>query len=130
MTEIAVTSAAYQVEKRSWLLSQSGQEPGENPGITLDASLFTAATHYPNGYIPSGTVLSPAGGPYSGTGAAAGLLHSSVRVSSATAKIGAACVRAGFVATNKLPFSGATTGALGAGGAAALPLIHLTTTSA
>lgn len=129
MTEITVSSAAYQVEKRSWLLSQSGQGPGENPGITLDASLFTAGTHYPNGYIPSGTVLSPAGGPYSGTGASAGLLHSSVRVSSGTAKIGAAVVVSGFVATSKLPFSSGA-GSLGAGGAAALPGIHFTNTSA
>lgn len=127
MTDISVSSTAYQVEKRSWLLSQSGQEPGQNPGITLDASLFTAGTHYPNGFIPSGTVLSTAGGPYSGTGTSAGLLHSSVRVASSTAKIGAACVRAGFVATNKLPFASGA-GSLGAGGAAALPLIHFTPT--
>lgn len=125
MTEIAVTSTGYQAEKRSWLLGPHGTEPGANRGITLDASLFTAATHFPNGYIPSGTALSPAGGPYSGTGACAGLLFSSVRVSSATAKIGGAAVVHGFVNTNKLPFSSGT-GSLGAGGAAALPLIVFT----
>ena len=129
MTELSVTTTAYQVEKRSWLLSQSGQNPGENPGITIDAALFTAATHFPNGYLPSGTVLSPAGGPYSGTGASAGLLHSSVRIPTPTAKVGAACVVHGFVATGKLPFSSGA-GSLGAGGAAALPRIHFTTTDA
>lgn len=126
MTEIAVTTTGYQAEKRNWLLGPHGTDPGTNPGITLDASLFTAGTHYPNGYIPSGTVISPAGGPYSGSGAAAGILFSSVRVSSATAKIGGALVRHGFVKTTRLPFqSGA--GSLGAGGAAALPLIDFTT---
>lgn len=126
MTEIAVTSTGYQAEKRNWLLGPNGTGPGDNPGITLDASLFTAGTHYPNGYIPSGTVISPAGGPYSGTGAAAGILFSSVRVSSGTAKIGAALLRRGNVKTDRLPFqSGA--GSLGTGGAAALPLIDFTT---
>lgn len=123
MTDIAVSTVGYQAEKRSWLLGPHGTEPGTNPGITIDASLFTAATHYPNGYLPSGTVLSSAGGPYSGAGAAAGILFSSLKISSATAKVGGATVVHGFVKTGKLPFqSGA--GSLGAGGAAALPLIH------
>ena len=123
MTELTVTTAAYQVEKRSWLRSQHGANPGDNPGFTLDAALFTAATHFPNGYIPSGTVLSPAGGPYSGTGASGGLLFSSVRISSPTAKVGAARLIRGSVNTAKLPFSSGA-GSLGAGGAAALPLIE------
>lgn len=125
MTEIAVTTTGYQAEKRSWLLGPHGVGPGDNRGITIDASLFTPATHYPNGYLPSGTVISPAGGPYSGTGAAAGILFGSLKISSPTAKVGGALVRHGFVNTLKLPFqSGA--GSLGAGGAAALPLIDFT----
>ena len=123
MTEIAVSTTGFQAENRSWLWGPHGTEPGTNPGITLDASLFTAGTHYPDGYIPSGTVISPAGGPYSGTGAAAGILFSSVRVSSGTAKIGAALVVHGFVRPNRLPRQSGT-GSLGAGGQAALPLIH------
>lgn len=125
MTEIAVTSVGYQAEKRSWLLGPHGTGPGDNAGITIDASLFTAGTHYPNGYLPSGTALSSAGGPYSGTGACAGLLFSSVQISSATAKVGGAVVRHGFVKTSRLPFSSGA-GSLGAGGAAALPLIDFT----
>jgi hypothetical protein len=125
MTEISVSTVGYQAEKRSWLLGPHGTEPGTNRGITLDASLFTAGTHYPNGYIPSGTVISPAGGPYSGTGAAAGLLFSSVRISSSTVKVGGALVNHGYVNTNKLPFATGS-GSLGAGGAAALPLITFT----
>lgn len=57
MTDISVVTTAYQVENRSWLLSPSGTGPGETPGVTLDISGFTAGTHYPNGYIPSGTPL-------------------------------------------------------------------------
>ncbi len=62
-------------------------------------------------------------GEYSGTGAAAGILFGSLRIASATAKVGGALVVHAFVRSGKLPFqSGA--GSLGAGGAAALPLIH------
>ncbi len=125
MTDIMVTSTGFQVEKRSWLLGPHGTEPGTNRGITVDASLFTAATHFPNGYLPSGTALSPAGGPYSGTGACAGLLFSSLRLPSATSKVGGATVTHGYVNTLKLPFPSGS-GSLGAGGAAALPLIVFT----
>lgn len=57
MTDISVTSTNYQSENRSWLLSPHGTEPGATLSITLDVSAFTAGTHYPNGYIPSGTPL-------------------------------------------------------------------------
>lgn len=58
MTDISVSTLAYQVDDRSWLLSQHGTDPGTTPSITIDVSAFTAAVHYPNGYIPSGTNLS------------------------------------------------------------------------
>lgn len=57
MTNIAVSKAPFQIEKRSWLLSQHGTDPGTTPSIVLDVSAFTAAIHYPNGYIPSGCPL-------------------------------------------------------------------------
>lgn len=57
MTDISVAVTSYQVEKRAWLLSQHGTDPGTTPSITLDVSAFTAGVHYPNGYIPSGTPL-------------------------------------------------------------------------
>ncbi len=57
MTSISVITTASQVENRSWLLGPHGTGPGDNPSITLDVSAFTAGTHYPNGYIPSGTPL-------------------------------------------------------------------------
>lgn len=54
MTDISVSTTNYQVEKLSWLLDRGGFE---FESITLDVSAFTAGTHYPNGYIPSGTNL-------------------------------------------------------------------------
>lgn len=55
-------------EDRSWLGSAHGTTATRT--ITLDVSAFTAGTHYPNGYIPSGMVLSDLGnglfGPYAG----------------------------------------------------------------
>lgn len=123
MTDITVSTTGFQSENRGWLWGPHGTEPGTNPGITVDAALFVAATHFPNGYLPSGTVLSPAGGPYSGTGAAGGILFSSVAFKTPTAKVGAAVVVHGFVKPGRLPFQSGT-GSLGAGGAAALPLVH------
>ncbi|MGW1059346.1 hypothetical protein [Micromonospora rubida] len=57
MTDISVATVNYQVDKRAWLLSPHGTDPGTTPSITLDISAFTPAVHYPNGYIPSGTPL-------------------------------------------------------------------------
>lgn len=58
------------LENRDWLGSAHGTESTDT--ITLDLALFTAAVHYPNGEILSGTVLakktsSGLYGPYSGT---------------------------------------------------------------
>lgn len=72
MTDISVLRTAFQVEDRSWLLPQPGAiGHGKTEGGTLDVSAFTANVHYPNGYIPSGTVLgritsSGLLGPYAG----------------------------------------------------------------
>lgn len=57
MTDISVSTTSFQVEKRAWLLSPHGTDPGTTPSITLDISAFTPAVHYPNGYIPSGCPL-------------------------------------------------------------------------
>jgi hypothetical protein len=55
MTDIGVYTTALQAEDLSWDLSNPGVPYVE--GGTLDITLFTQAQHYPNGYIPSGTVL-------------------------------------------------------------------------
>ena len=53
---------------QSWLGSTHGLRNARTE--TLDISAFTPATHYPNGYIPSGTPVAKVGGvlvPYDGT---------------------------------------------------------------
>lgn len=123
MTDITVTTSAIQTENRSWLL---GGQTDMAEGITLDVSLFTPATHYPNGYIPSGMVISPAGGPYSGSGAVGGILYSSLTVRPGVAKLGGAVIKAFcFVKKARLPFQTGA-GSLGASGEAGLPLISFT----
>lgn len=71
MTDISVIKTPFQSEDRSWLLSPHGTEPGTTPSITLDVSLFDHDIDYPNGYVPSGTVLGEVAGtglfgPYTG----------------------------------------------------------------
>lgn len=138
MNDISVTTTAFQVEKRSWLLSQWGQGPGENPSCKIDVSAFTPGTHYPNGFIPSGTavgVITAASngeqivvGPYDaaavdGRATCVGVLHSSVKVPSLTDNTkdtAGALVVCGFIKLSKLPF------ALDAAGQADLKLCHFT----
>jgi hypothetical protein len=144
MTDISVSTASYQVEKRSWLLSPHGTDPGTTPTITLDVSAFTAATHYPNGYLLSGIVLGriTATGLYApyvdaavdGTGTAAGLLFSAVKIpnlSALTVDAGGALLVHGFVNENKLPIANAATGGgfIDANGRVDMKLIHFTTVS-
>lgn len=131
-TDISVHSSSYQVEDRSWLVGTHGVDV--TPGITLDISKFTKATHFPNGYIPSGTLLGKVTsgglyGPYDnaasdGREVAAGILFSSVRAIDTNtgnnlAKIGGARFIHGLVNTAKLP---ANSG-IDTAGKADLPLI-------
>ncbi|MBI2702110.1 MAG: head decoration protein [Mycobacterium sp.] len=131
-TDISVHSSSYQVEDRSWLVGTHGVDV--TPGITLDISKFTKATHFPNGYIPSGTLLGKVTsgglyGPYDnaasdGREVAAGILFSSVRAIDTNtgnnlAKVGGARFIHGLVNTAKLP---ANSG-IDANGKADLPLI-------
>ena len=73
-----LTSETYGAGDQSWLGSTHGI--GNCRTATLDVSVFTAATHYPNGYIPSGTPVAKVGGvlvPYTvaeGTTTGAGVL--------------------------------------------------------
>lgn len=142
MTDISVAVTNYQVEKRSWLIGSHGTDPGATPTITLDVSAFTAATHYPNGYLLSGIVLGriTATGLYApyvdaavdGTGTAAGLLFSSVKVpntSVLTIDVAGALFVHGFVAQSKLPIANAATGGgfIDANGITDMKLIHFTT---
>lgn len=67
--DISVRSEGpWLAEDRSWLASDHGTTATRT--ITLDVSAFTEGTHYPNGFIPSGTVLAELAsglfGPYAG----------------------------------------------------------------
>jgi hypothetical protein len=127
MTDIGVFSQPFQAEDRSWLLSEF--EDAYCPGLTLDISKFTQATHYANGFIPSGTVLglvTATGlyGPYDDTAAdgrqtATGILVGSVRainpLGGALAKVGGAqVVYNAVVSVARLPFN-STNAATGRG---------------
>lgn len=130
-TYIGVSSTSYQVEKRSWLLGEHGTGPGDTPTVTLDVSDFVAGTHYPDGYIPSGTAVSKlASGLWGKFDAAAasgehGLLFSSVKVpnvADTTQDVGGAVMVHGFVDHNKLPATKPVIATI----RTALPLIRFT----
>jgi hypothetical protein len=139
MTDISVLTTNYQVEKRSWLLSPHGTDPGSTLSGTLDVSALTAATHYPNGYVPSGVVLgiitaTGLWGPYDDTAVdgrqtAAGILFSSVRIPNTadlTKDVGIGILVHGFVKIAKLPIANGATGRgyIDANGQTDLKLIH------
>lgn len=99
-------------DDQRWLGSAHGTTAGDT--ITLDASAFTAGTHYPNGYLPSGTCVSlntstNKYGPYTtgganGTGTAAGFLLTAVQVKSGTSTPSGALYWHGEVVAANLPF--------------------------
>lgn len=109
--DISVRSETFGVENRSWLGSAHGTEATRT--ITLDVSAFTEVTHFPDGYIPSGTVLgritaSGLYGPYDdgnidGAEVAAGFLFNSVKVSTGGPDVGAPMLEHGMVIEDKLP---------------------------
>jgi hypothetical protein len=110
--DISVRSEGpWLAEDRSWLASDHGTTATRS--ITLDVSAFTAGTHYPNGFIPSGTVLgriTATGlyGPYSnaasdGTEVAAGFLFNSTKVVAGGADVGAPLMEHGFIRESRLP---------------------------
>jgi hypothetical protein len=87
----------YQAEDRSWLGSRDGTDVTQT--VTLDTSTFTEATHFPDGYIPSGTVLgritaTDLYGPYDnaasdGREVAVGFLYSNTKVRTGGPDVGA-----------------------------------------
>lgn len=140
MTDFSVFTTPFQFEDLSWDLTPP--ENGWVLGGTLDISKFTAAQHFPNGYIPSGTVLGVVTatgllGPYldaatDGTQTAVGILRQSLQVihllgGTQRTKIGAAYLVHGMVSQSKLPFTSsnaAAGGYLDANGQADLKQIY------
>lgn len=100
-------------EDRSWLGSDHGTTATRS--ITLDPALFTKNTHYPNGFIPSGTLLGEVTarpgvfGPYSnaasdGRQTAVGFLWNTTPVRDGqTTTVGAPLFEHGAVRVSKLP---------------------------
>jgi hypothetical protein len=132
--DISMQTRAYQVGDRRWLLA----EPDVKFNETLDISKFTAGTHFPNGFIPSGTVVGRVTatqllGPYldaasDGTQTAVGISYGDARVTrqdgTNATKVSISVVTFdAAVSVSKLPFqSGA--GAIDANGQADLRNIN------
>jgi hypothetical protein len=141
MTDISVLSQQFQAEDLSWDLTEPDQ--GYDKGGTLAIAAFNQAQHFPNGYIPSGTILckftsganSGLLGPYldgasAGQGVAEGILKATITVvqpnGALKTKVGCA-YRKAFAAVSqaRLPLTSAATlgGFIDAAGIADLPLI-------
>jgi hypothetical protein len=118
--DISLRTEEYRVEDLSWLGSRDGTEVARS--ITLDTSAFSQDTHYPNGYVPSGTVLAKITdtglyGPYdntltNGQEVAEGFLMTSVPMRSGGPNVGAALHWRGVVKADRLPISSSSPGGL------------------
>lgn len=53
--DLAVRTETFGGDNQTWLGSAHGTESART--VTLDRTLFTAGTHYPSGYLRSGTPL-------------------------------------------------------------------------
>lgn len=96
----------YRVEDRSWLGSAHGTTATRT--VTIDVSAFTPATHYPNGYIASGTVVSRIDGsglwgPYVAGSASTGVLFNSTPVRAGGPDVGAPVLEHGVIYVPNLP---------------------------
>lgn len=140
MTDFSVYTQQFPTENLSWDLS--ALEVPYVEGGTLDVSKFNQAQHFPNGFIPSGTVLGKVTAtgylaPYLSTAAdgsqtAVGILRASTPVvhlnGTLKSLVGVAVLKAwGVVSVSKLPLN-STNAALGgyidAAGQTALAHIH------
>jgi hypothetical protein len=133
-TDMTVTTTTYQDSDRRWLLAEASGTVGPQVGRTsdkIDYAKFTAGTHYPNGYIPSGTFLGRVTsggklGPYDdaagdGRNVCVGILFNNEVVPANTAQVASVPFIDSFAAVSisKLPTNSGTD----ANGRADLPLI-------
>ena len=113
--DIAPRTTNYQVDDHSWLGSAHGVDSTETITLDLSAGGFVSGTHYPNGYIPSGTKLAKitASGKYGlyddaavdGRQTLVGFLLGGVPVPSGATSLGAAMYTHGKVREANLPFT-------------------------
>lgn len=110
--DLGITSESWGVDDTSWLASRKGLDTCRS--VTLDVSTFTQATHYPDGFLPSGLPLAhdTAKGMYvpydsagvGDTGILAGFLRGVVHIGDpAPARAGAALQWEGVVDSRFLP---------------------------
>ena len=114
----------WTAEDRSWLGSKDGTEYIQT--VTLDTSTFTESVHFPNGYIPSGTILgritaTDLYGPYDnaasdGRETAVGFLYSNTKVRTGGADVGAPIHWRGVIRASRLPRATTETGGLDSAG--------------
>ncbi|MFD9282788.1 head decoration protein [Streptomyces mirabilis] len=110
---LAQTSESFGSDDQSWLGSAHGTDATET--ISLDTSLFTPATHYPDGYfksgIPLGAITATPGkyGPYDnaavdGRATLVGFLYAAVKAPTVnTIDPSAAMLTHGKVRESRLP---------------------------
>lgn len=112
--DLSVRTEAWTQDDQSWLGSQHGTSAART--ITLDVSTFTASTHYPNGYFPSGLALgkitaSGLYGPYDaeagdGREDAAGFLFTAIKApTTSAANVQGALLMHCFVVESRLPIA-------------------------
>lgn len=128
--DLSLISEVIGQDDQRWLGSAIGTSSGDS--ITLDAALFTAGTHYPNGYLPSGTALAQNTstlryGPYTtgggtGSGTMAGHLLTPVKITTGTSTPSGALLWHGEVVSAYLPFTSGA-GSVDATGKGQVPLI-------
>ena len=107
------TSAVPSIDDPSWLHSEVGVDA--NLTGTLDVATFTEATHFPNGFVPSGTPVGKVTatglyGPYDdgatdGTDTLLGFVYAPAYVETATDTIGFALYHYGVVVEANLPIA-------------------------
>lgn len=117
--DLTLKSESFGNDNRDWLGSAHGAQSAQT--ITLDVSTFTAATHYPDGWLKSGLPLQDLGngkfGLWLTTTTLAGFLFTPVRVPASTATpVGAALFEHGRVKAAKLPVAVDTAGKASAAG--------------
>ena len=112
--DLSVRKETFGQDDQTWIGAAHGIDLARS--ISLDTSAFTAGTHYPNGYIPSGTPLSRITatglyGPYTPAGAGglevlAGFLLTPTKPGSpTTTDVGGALYEHGRVVEANLPIA-------------------------
>lgn len=111
--DLSVVTETFGQDDQSWIGAAHGIDLARS--ITLDTSAFTAATHYPDGYMRSGTPLaritaSGLYGPYDnaaldGREVLAGFLLTPTKLKNGGADVGAALYEHGRVVETNLPIA-------------------------